>query len=416
MGGLLMRLLAVLRSATVFISTAVPPLGRILVAASLAAALWVAAAWIGPDPGERQPSPTTGPQGVGADWLSRMQQELAGKEYEASRHRAGLQAPNRAHGLRTYFETTGIRVHDRTAAGSPELLSLSLAAVGRAERMEPVGPGEVGSEGARVEIRRPGLIEWYANSPGGLEQGFTVSERFEGEGPLILELAVEGARASQNGASARFEAGTGRRLAYGQLSAVDATGRTLVARVEVPEPSRLRLAVEDEGALYPLVIDPLLTAAADAQLESNQAGAELGYSVAGAGDVNGDGWDDVIVGANLYDAGETNEGAAFVFLGSASGVADGDPGSAHAQLESDQANARLGQSVAGAGDVNGDGWDDVIVGAFFYDAGETSEGAAFVFLGSASGIADGDPMTAHAQFEADQGGRTSATAWRARVT
>ena len=50
--------------------------------------------------------------------------------------------------------------------------------------------------------------------------------------------------------------------------------------------------------------------------------------------MNGDGYDDVIVGAAYYDAGEVNEGAAFVFLGSASGVADGNPGTAHAQLES----------------------------------------------------------------------------------
>ena len=49
------------------------------------------------------------------------------------------------------------------------------------------------------------------------------------------------------------------------------------------------------------------------------------------------------------------EGAAFVFLGSAAGIADGNPATAAAQLESNQADARLGWSVAGAGDVNGDG-------------------------------------------------------------
>ena len=43
--------------------------------------------------------------------------------------------------------------------------------------------------------------------------------------------------------------------------------------------------------------------------------------------------------------------------------------------------------MAGAGDVNGDGYADVIVGAFLYDAGQSDEGAAFVFLGSGSGIA-----------------------------
>ena len=67
---------------------------------------------------------------------------------------------------------------------------------------------------------------------------------------------------------------------------------------------------------------------------------------------------------------------------------------AAAQLESNQANASLGSSVAAAGDVNGHGYADVIVGALLFDAGEQNEGAAFVFLGSASGIANGDPTTA----------------------
>src|SRR5690606_14146993 len=143
-------------------------------------------------------------------------------------------------------------------------------------------------------------------------------------------------------------------------------------------------------------------ATAHARLESDQFEAALGWSVASAGDVNGDGFADVIVGAYSYDDGQPNEGAAFVFLGGASGVANGNPASAHARLESDQTNALFGYSVAPAGDVNGDGYADVIVGARFYDRGQMDEGAAFVFLGSASGIADGNPETAHALLQSNQ--------------
>jgi flavodoxin len=141
---------------------------------------------------------------------------------------------------------------------------------------------------------------------------------------------------------------------------------------------------------------------AASQLEADQADAWLGISVAGAGDVDGDGYADVVVGAATYDAGETDEGAAFVFLGSAAGILDADPAAAATQIESNQAGAWLGWSVAGAGDLNGDGYGDIIVGASDYDAGETDEGAAFVFLGSAAGIPDGDPTSANARLEADQ--------------
>lgn len=121
--------------------------------------------------------------------------------------------------------------------------------------------------------------------------------------------------------------------------------------------------------------------------------------MAGAGDVNGDRYADVIIGAQNFDDGETNEGAAFIFLGGASGIADGSPDDADARLQSNQTSALFGSSVAGAGDVDGDGFADVVVGAHQFDAGETNEGAAFVFLGSRRGIADGNPATAQVQIE-----------------
>ena len=144
-------------------------------------------------------------------------------------------------------------------------------------------------------------------------------------------------------------------------------------------------------------------ATADAVLESNQSGAKLN-SVAGAGDVNGDGYADVIVGFMAYANGEPQEGAAFLYLGGGSGVASGGPGNAAAILESNQAFAWLGSSVASAGDVNGDGYADVIVGALHYANGETSEGGAFVFLGGPGGIASGSAVTAAAVIETNQAG------------
>jgi hypothetical protein len=337
------------------------------------------------------------------DWILRAQQGIAAREYEASQNGEGLQAPNRQHNFRIYFETSGIRVRDRTAPESPELLGLSLAGIGRGGSLVPVPPGDVIAEGARIEIRRPKLIEWYLNSPKGLEQGFTLLERPKGKGALVLELAVDGARASLRGGRVIFATSAGRKLAFGKLAVVDANGRELRARFEATNTDRFRIVLEDELAIYPVVVDPLLTETDDAILESSQFDSLLGISVSGAGDVNGDGYADVIVGAEDYDAGQVDEGAAFVFLGSASGIADGSPATAAAQLESDQAGANLGVSVSSAGDVNDDGYSDVIVGANRYSSGQTFEGAALIFLGSASGISDGNVGTAATLLQSNQG-------------
>ncbi|MFC1671922.1 Calx-beta domain-containing protein, partial [Planctomycetota bacterium] len=124
-------------------------------------------------------------------------------------------------------------------------------------------------------------------------------------------------------------------------------------------------------------------ASASATVQSDQLGASLGTSVSGAGDVNGDGYADVIMGADGFDNGDSEEGVAFVFLGSSSGITgSADPiNDSDAVLEADLANSNMGNAVAGAGDVNGDGFADVIVGASNYDIPNADGGAAFVFRG-----------------------------------
>jgi uncharacterized repeat protein (TIGR01451 family) len=346
------------------------------------------------------------------DWWSGVQRDLAAYEYLPSASETGVQAPNRAHNLRTYFDASGIRVHDRTADGSAELLSLSLAAMGRRESVDPLTAGALHQVGSRVEIRRPTVIEWYENSAQGLEQGFTVPARPAGDGPLVLELTVRRARARLRGDAIELTTDAGRTLRYGKLLAEDSRGRVLASRLEVPSSERVQLIVDDAAAAYPLLIDPLLTGVPDQRLESNQSDPEghgtpeFGFSVSSAGDVNGDGFDDVIVGAPGWDGGQQGEGAAFVFLGSASGIVGSDPSTAQAHIESNQPLAAFGVSVSGAGDVNHDGYDDVIVGANFYRSTLPGtqlavEGAAFVFLGSASGVQGRDPATAHASIFSD---------------
>jgi hypothetical protein len=127
-------------------------------------------------------------------------------------------------------------------------------------------------------------------------------------------------------------------------------------------------------------------------VKSDQAYARFGTAVATAGDVDGDGFADVVVTANGYDAEATNEGAAFVYRGGPDGLADAPAWMVH---PTDQAYANFGRSASTAGDVNGDGYDDLIVGAPWYDTDQSEEnwdrGAAFVYHGSAQGLdADAD--------------------------
>lgn len=133
-----------------------------------------------------------------------------------------------------------------------------------------------------------------------------------------------------------------------------------------------------------LLVDVVSTTASWTQDPTDQATTGFGTSVASAGDVNGDGYEDVIVGAYQWDsASYTNEGRAYVYHGSSSGLSTTpdwtvDP--------ADQVNAYFGFSVAAAGDVNNDGYGDVVVGAYGLDANVVDEGRIWLYLGSATGL------------------------------
>ncbi|MBI1802359.1 MAG: FG-GAP repeat protein [Chloroflexi bacterium] len=139
----------------------------------------------------------------------------------------------------------------------------------------------------------------------------------------------------------------------------------------------------DEGRAYVYYGSPSGPGASpNWTFETNQAYAKIGFPMVGAGDVNGDGYTDVIIGSDGYDSGQTDEGKVFLFYGSANGLSKTPVWTA----EGNQDGAGFGISAGTAGDVNGDGYADLIVGAYLYDDGQSDEGAAFAFYGSANGL------------------------------
>jgi len=116
------------------------------------------------------------------------------------------------------------------------------------------------------------------------------------------------------------------------------------------------------------------------QKDGSRSGDRLGGSVAGAGDVNADGRSDFIIGAERANPNNSiDAGSAFVYSGADSTLLYRKDGTSSGD--------ELGFSVAGAGDVNGDGKDDFIIGApFASPGGFILAGSAFVYSGATGGL------------------------------
>ncbi len=115
-----------------------------------------------------------------------------------------------------------------------------------------------------------------------------------------------------------------------------------------------------------------------------------GRSVSGAGDVDGDGYADFLVGANGQDSGGSSAGAVYLVAGPATGGGDLDT-DAEARFTGETSSSYLGYGVDGAGDVNGDGFDDVLMGAYYYSSGSGGSyaGRAYLVEGPASSMSVG---------------------------
>jgi hypothetical protein len=137
---------------------------------------------------------------------------------------------------------------------------------------------------------------------------------------------------------------------------------------------------------------PAATPDLDLLQPDGQASAEYGFAVAGVRDVNGDGIGDALIGARLFDRSDASEGRAYLHYGGEAGL------SSEADLVLNgsprESGAQFGYSVGAAGDVNGDGVGDAIVGAYNQDTSTTSSGGLFFYLGGTDGLAGAGTLLA----------------------
>jgi hypothetical protein len=327
-------------------------------------------------------------------WLTDTQTRIADGEYAVRADAAVMHANNRAHGLRTTFDDEGARVLAR-APGSEVALELRLVSWGRANNPQPASSGEAwlgscidqqlvdeyGDCLRKVEYLRPGITEWWSNTRQGLEHGFSVEE-IGGEGLLAFDIEVSGSQLQLEDAGDAFGLTSydGHQLRYAGLAVFGADGSELPASFE-SWAGGIRIIVDPTGAVWPIVVDPVLTSVHWSD-DIDQADAAFGYSVASAGDVNADGFGDVIVGAFQYDNGAIlDAGRAYLYLGSFSGLS-GTPTAA--SMIGTGTGGLFGKSVASAGDVDGDGFGDLVIGApEVSDATHTDEGRVYVYFGQA---------------------------------
>jgi hypothetical protein len=234
-------------------------------------------------------------------------------------------------------------------------------------------PASFAVNGSRAEYKRPAITEWYVNAPEGIEQGFLVERRPNAaDEQLVVPLRVRGdintVEPADDGVVLRLASHS--LVRYGGLKATDAAGKLLVSRMEVCG-SEVRLVIQDQGARYPVLIDPWIQSGELTEGSApNPSNDGFGGAIALSGNTA------IVAADNATVSSQSGAGAVYVFVNN---------GSAWVQQQ------ELTEPVPTAGDFFGDSvavsGDTAIIGApAFGNGGIASNrpGAAYIFARTGS--------------------------------
>jgi trimeric autotransporter adhesin len=291
--------------------------------------------------------------------------------YHAQKTERGFHEENPRQQLTVDFAQQGVKVTHRTVQ-----LTMSLSSYGYGDVSQRVTPISPQASFNRVEYHHGPLTEWYVNGPAGLEQGFTFDKRPNGANgqPLTIALLLSGdlkASLDREGTALTLFRNdlTKPELRYAGLSAHDATGQELHAWLELKD-SELHLRVDDAGARYPVVVDPVVQLA-ELTASDGVDGDFLGISVAITGNT-------VVVGSvNATIGGNAGQGAAYVFVKPANGWTN--------MTQTAKLTASDGQAGDGFGGSVGIAGNTIVVGACSQSGICNGPGKVYVFLRPAGG-------------------------------
>ncbi len=225
---------------------------------TLALAALVTALLIGVPSGSAQAESLSG-----VDLLNGLQESIERSRYaivEDINEPGSYRAENPRQGFRAVFGAQGVDVAVRGAEAAA--LGMRLSGYGRAHTMKSAAKADIVIDDNRIEYRRGEITEWYVNSSAGIEQGFTLRARPEGDGELVVNLAMSGGFAAERSGPDLVFQGAATNLGYAKLHAFDSTGKPLPSRMEAVRTSgeqAVLLRVDDRGAVYPVIVDPILT-------------------------------------------------------------------------------------------------------------------------------------------------------------